>query len=965
MVSDKVFNTDGAQKIFSSDFDIISEDHIRVFLDGVVVSRDDYDLINNAAVFFTAPTTGQALTVQVGTTPADILSAPTDAGIVAANIANVNNVGNNIDDVNTVAGDLTNVDIVATNIADVNTVADDITNVNTVATDITNVNAVVANQTNIDAVAGNAANINSAVANATNINAAVANETNINAVVADAPNINIVATNVADVNTVAGIGAAGLAGIVANEANINSVGTDIANVNTTATNIADVNTVAGNIAAVNTVSSNMPKVVKVADDLLEAISEIETVANDLNEATSEIETVAASVGNVDAVGTSITNVNTVATNVANVNTTATNIASVNTVSGTIANVNTVATNVADVNSVAANITNVNAAANNEANINAAVSNATNINNFAETYFTSATAPVSPTSGDLWFDSTAQTMKVYGASGWQNAGSSVNGIENSTEQTATAGQTSFPATYDPGYILVYLNGIRLDTSDYTATDGSNVVLNTGAGAGDTFFAQSFGTFTLADHYSKIASDARYLQLTGGTVTGAITAPDFVGPLNGAIQFTAKNDEGAAITKGQVVYIKGVSGDVPTVGLADANDSAKMPAFGLVLADANNNSEVEIVTFGSLKDTKTDYAGWALGDTLYVSTTAGALTNSAPTGESSLIQNIGKIQRVHATAGIIKAGGAGRSNATPNLDDGNVFIGNASNQAAARALVIGDTTGLQTALDGKEPADATILKDADIGTTVLSPTGDGSGLTGINTDLVSDTTPQLGGSLDLNGNAITGTGAIPAANLTGTLPAIDGGALTNLPAGGLGGIEVFTSSGTWDFSAAGSPSSVFVCVVGGGGSGGASTNVATGGGGSGGAILWQKVATTGDVTVTIGAGGFSVGSNVTGGAGGASSFGAVSAGGGSGGVYNTGGTGIGGVGGTNGSHGGPANVNAGGQGGASLFGGQGGGGTVTARNGQPGKLGGGGGGGRGNGGSFGAGGTGGAGVVLVAY
>ena len=35
---------------------------------------------------------------------------------------------------------------------------------------------------------------------------------------------------------------------------------------------------------------------------------------------------------------------------------------------------------------------------------------------------------------------------------------------------------------------------------------------------------------------------------------------------------------------------------------------------------------------------------------------------------------------------------------------------------------------------------------------SYTGDGSSLTGINTDLVSDTTPQLGGNLDSNGNAI---------------------------------------------------------------------------------------------------------------------------------------------------------------------------------------------------------------------
>ena len=45
------------------------------------------------------------------------------------------------------------------------------------------------------------------------------------------------------------------------------------------------------------------------------------------------------------------------------------------------------------------------------------------------------------------------------------------------------------------------------------------------------------------------------------------------------------------------------------------------------------------------------------------------------------------------------------------------------------------------------------------------GDGSSLSGINTDLVSDTTPQLN-NLDLNGNDITGTGNIPLLN-PGTL------------------------------------------------------------------------------------------------------------------------------------------------------------------------------------------------------
>jgi len=46
------------------------------------------------------------------------------------------------------------------------------------------------------------------------------------------------------------------------------------------------------------------------------------------------------------------------------------------------------------------------------------------------------------------------------------------------------------------------------------------------------------------------------------------------------------------------------------------------------------------------------------------------------------------------------------------------------------------------------------------------------------VADDTSPQLGGDLDLNSKNITGTGNIPAANLTGTLPALDGSALTNL-------------------------------------------------------------------------------------------------------------------------------------------------------------------------------------------
>ena len=100
MISDKVFNTTGSQRIFGSDFKIISEDHLRVFLDDAVVSRDDYDLINNAAVFNVAPLIGQTITIQVGTTPADILDSPTDVGTVAANIDDISFIASQLEVIN-------------------------------------------------------------------------------------------------------------------------------------------------------------------------------------------------------------------------------------------------------------------------------------------------------------------------------------------------------------------------------------------------------------------------------------------------------------------------------------------------------------------------------------------------------------------------------------------------------------------------------------------------------------------------------------------------------------------------------------------------------------------------------------------------------------------------------------------------------------------------------------------------
>ena len=65
-------------------------------------------------------------------------------------------------------------------------------------------------------------------------------------------------------------------------------------------------------------------------------------------------------------------------------------------------------------------------------------------------------------------------------------------------TATSGQVSFSCSgYTPNFLDVFLNGVKLAAADYTATNGSDVVLASGASTGDILEVVAFTTFTPAD------------------------------------------------------------------------------------------------------------------------------------------------------------------------------------------------------------------------------------------------------------------------------------------------------------------------------------------------------------------------------------------------------------------------------------------------------------------------------------
>jgi hypothetical protein len=488
MVSDKVFTTDGTTNIFTSDFPVISEDHIRVFLGGTVVSRDDYDLINNSAVFFIAPTAGQTLTLQIGTTPADILTSPTDAGIVAANIADIqtladiagdiSTVENISGDVETVADISTNVTTVATNISSVNTVASNINEVITVANDLTEaisevetvaldlqeatseIETVAGSIDNVDIVGTNITDVNTVATNIADVNSVAAIDGDVSTVAGDSADVQLLATITADIQTLADIED----GTDATDA-IQKVAAIDTDVTTVAGIEADVTTVAGIEADVTAVANISQDIQDVQDKL----TEVQVVADDLQESVSEIETVAADIDNVNTVAGINSEVTTVAIDSVSVQTVANDIANVNTVAGINADVTTVAGIDDDVSTVAANITDIQNAEENatlagEYATKAENSYVTGTTDYSAYHWAQKSAQSAATSGADYRETIGEV--TYDLQGFPNRTDSTIAFDEGTlEFTLAPASTSF-AVYYRGELFTISSALTLTITDTT-------------------------------------------------------------------------------------------------------------------------------------------------------------------------------------------------------------------------------------------------------------------------------------------------------------------------------------------------------------------------------------------------------------------------------------------------------------------------------------------------------------------
>ena len=136
---------------------------------------------------------------------------------------------------------------------------------------------------------------------------------------------------------------------------------------------------------------------------------------------------------------------------------------------------------------------------------------------------------------------SETLKFDGGTGLSAAisgGTVTYSFDGSTfieyTYTATSSQTTFTGgddsstvlAYTAGKVEVYLNGVRLSPADYTATNGTSVVLGSGATAGDTLNIVASSVSNVSNISAAAITSGTLAVARGGTGISSYTAGDII-------------------------------------------------------------------------------------------------------------------------------------------------------------------------------------------------------------------------------------------------------------------------------------------------------------------------------------------------------------------------------------------------------------------------------------------------------
>jgi len=160
-------------------------------------------------------------------------------------------------------------------------------------------------------------------------------------------------------------------------------------------------------------------------------------------------------------------------------------------------------------------------------------------------------------------------------------------------TATSGQTSFSCSgYTPNFLDVFLNGVKLSAADYTASNGSDVVLASGAATGDILEVVAFTTFNSAS--SSIDDNGNATAIT-------IDSSENVGI--GTSSPTAKFSVAGSTSGDYLAKIESTN----QFGLKIKTTSTSNSHEQLAIHDGNNNVQFKVMGGGNVYATAINLGG----------------------------------------------------------------------------------------------------------------------------------------------------------------------------------------------------------------------------------------------------------------------------------------------------------------------------------------------------------------------
>ena len=245
-------------------------------------------------------------------------------------------------------------------------------------------------------------------------------------------------------------------------------------------------------------------------------------------------------------------------------------------------------------------------------------------------------------GDIWMDNCENViMNITGVTSYALFMNGINKVNHFVFSDVDDELGDPYASQDIFEEYIYSNtGVRFQQPLIQLDDLNDVAISAPSNG------QSLVYNSTTSKWENLTSSA-----TGGDMTKAVYDTDNDGVVDSSetLQFIARNSTGSTIAKTKVVYISGATGQRPNITLADASlEISSSKTIGVTRTSIANNAVGYIITHGTIHDINT--SAFADGDALYLSETAGEITNVIPS-EPAHVVFVGYVAHAHPTQGRI--------------------------------------------------------------------------------------------------------------------------------------------------------------------------------------------------------------------------------------------------------------------------------------------------------------------------